>query len=716
MNIASGPVRRPVLTTIVFLVVITLGLVSLSRISIDLMPEITYPTISVITNYPNVGPQEMEESVTRPIEEALAAVQGVEEITSTSTEGRSMVRVSFTWGSDLDVAANDIRDRIDRVMGRLPEDIDRPMIRKFDLSAFPIIFIGVASNLNPLDLRQIVEDQVKYRLERVEGVAAVDIRGGLNREIHVDLRAAELKALGIAPETVVAALRSENRNVPAGLYDTGNLEVLVRTQGEYRDLDEIRSTVIAMRGGAPIQIGDIANVRDSWEEIRQVVRIDGEAGLRIGVNKQSGANTVNVARGVLEEMERINRDIPQVRLIPIIDTSEYIKQSIRTVGNATLIGGLLAVIVLFLFLRNVSSTLIIATAIPISIVAAFGLMYFGGFTLNIVTFGGLALGIGMLVDSAIVVLENIYRHREGGGTPVESALTGSSEVWTAILASTLTTLVVFIPVIFIRGMSGVVFRQMAYVVSFALLCALLVALTLVPMLASRFLRFQRAEHYRGESRLHRLYAASEQVFRRVEERYARLLNWALGRRKTVLLSTAGLFVVALVLVRFVGVELMPTTDENEVRISLDMAIGTRLEVVDRTALAVEKIVAASVPEAVSVMSNVGGGGWRASGGHTAEIRVSLVPRGQRRRSSEAIANDLRAALETLPGVTIRTRAGQGLFVLRMGAASDTRISIEVRGYDLETAHNLAQRVDETVRAIPGVTTRASAGRRGAPNR
>ncbi|MFH1754686.1 MAG: efflux RND transporter permease subunit, partial [Candidatus Latescibacterota bacterium] len=471
MNISQGPVHRPILTTIIYLVVVIVGLVSFSRLSIDLMPEITYPTISVITEYGDVGPEEMEESISRPIEEAIAAVQGVEEITSTSTEGRSQVRVSFNWGTDLDVAVNDIRDRIDRVLGRLPEDITRPMIRKFDLSAFPVMFMGVSSNLNPLDLRQIVEDQVKYRLERVPGVAAVDIRGGLNREIHVNLRSAQLKALDISTDAVLAVLRKENRNVPAGLYEKGNLEVLVRTQGEYNSLDEIRNTVITTRNGTPIQIKDVAYVEDSWEEVRQLVRINGKPGLRISINKQSGANTVNVAEDVRGEIARINRDIPQIQLIPIIDTSIYIKKSINNMGNSILIGGLLAVLILFLFLRNVTSTLIITTAIPISIIATFGLMYFGGFTLNIITFGGLALGIGMLVDNAIVVLENINRHVENGTAPVESALVGSTEVRSAIIASTLTTLVVFFPVVFIRGMSGIMFQQMAYVVSFSLLCS-----------------------------------------------------------------------------------------------------------------------------------------------------------------------------------------------------------------------------------------------------
>ncbi len=714
MNIAQGSVHRPILTTIIFLVIITLGLVSFSRLSIDLMPEITYPTISVITTYENVGPQEIEELVSRPIEEALAAVQGVQEITSTSTEGRSMVRVSFTWGTDLDVAANDIRDRIDRALSRLPEDIDRPMIRKFDLSAFPIMQIGIASSLNPLDLRQIVEDQVKYRIEKVPGVAAVDIRGGLYREIHVDLNAAQLKALGISTDEILSALRSENRNVPAGLYNQGNLEVLVRTQGEYHDLDEIRNTVITMRNGAPIRIMDVADVQDSWEEVRQLVRIDGKPGLRISINKQSGANTVAVARAVRDEMERINRDIPQIRLVPIMDTSVYIRQSISNVGNSTLIGGFLAVLILFLFLRNISSTLIISVAIPISIIATFGLMYFGGFTLNIITFGGLALGIGMLVDNAIVVLENIYRHREGGASYIQSALDGTNEVWSAILASTLTTLVVFFPVIFIRGMSGIMFRQMAYVVSFSLLCSLVVALTLIPMLASRFLRFQSSAHYKNESRLHRIYSASEEVFKRVEAQYARLLGWALTHRKTVLFSVAGLFAISLILIRLIGVELMPAADEGEVRVSIEMEVGSRLEVVDQATKTVENIIREHVPEAVSILSNIGGGGWQASGGHTAEVRVTFVPRNRRHRSSEQIANDLRKRFIGLPGATIRTRAGQGLFLLRMGTATANTVSIEIRGYDLETAQKLTQRINEVVQKIPGITDTKISREEGSP--
>ncbi|MDZ7374468.1 MAG: efflux RND transporter permease subunit [candidate division KSB1 bacterium] len=713
MRISHTAISRPILTSMVFLAIITVGLISFSRLSIDLMPEINYPTISVITTYGNVAPEEMEELVTRPIEEALAAVQGVQQVSSTSTEGQSVVRVLFNWGTDLDAAANDIRDRIDRVLPRLPEDVNRPMIRKFDVSAFPIMIIGVSSDLNPLDTRRLVEDQIKYRLERVPGVAAADVSGGLVREIHVNLKADKLKALNLSPSTVLLALQRENRNIPAGLYERGNLEVLVRTAGEFTSLDEIRNTAVAVRNGAIVTVGDVATVEDSWQEVRQFIRVNGKPGLRVAIFKQSGSNTVAVAKQVLAELERLRRDFPQLTMVPIIDQSRYIQQSINNLGNSAFLGALLAILVLLIFLRNISSTAVIATAIPISVVATFALMYLAGLTLNIMTFGALALGIGMMVDSAIVVLENIYRHRESGSSIYESARVGVDEVSSAIIASTLTTVVVFLPVVFIRGVSGLMFRQMAYVVSFALLCSLVVALTLVPMLSTKLLRTVASESHRS-TLLRRLYARSEASFKNIEAGYGRLLGWALAHRRTVIVAAAGLFVLSLGLVRLIGVQLMPQADESEVRVTLEAAVGTRPEVVNQMALAVEKIVQERVPEMTAMFTSVGGGGFRSAGGHTGEIRVTLVPKSQRKRSSEQVANDLRRELAGLPGVTIRTRAGQGLFLLRMGTTQGDQISVDVRGYDLETSRRLAQEVRQAISRVKGITDTQISREEGSP--
>jgi len=467
--IIETPVRRPVLTTVVYLIVITIGLFSLWRIPIDLMPEITMPTITVITSYGNAGPQEVEELVTRPIESSLSAIQGIEQITSTSSEGRSVVRVSFIWGTNLDEAVNDIRDRIDRTLGRLPEDIERPMIRKFDLSAFPILILGASSQLGPVELQELIEDQVQYRLERVDGVATVDVRGGQRREIHVALRSDALSGLGISPDAVASALSVENRNIPAGSVDRGIKQITVRTLAEFGGVDDVRDVVVTTRDGVPVRLSDIAEVTEQGEERTSIVRINGRPGMNLAVSKQSGANTVAV--------------------------------------------------------------------IPVSVIATFAMVYFGGLTLNMMTFGGLALGVGMLVDNAIVVLDNIFHHREQGQSPVDSAIGGAREVGAAVTASTLTTLVVFIPVIFIRGVSGIMFRQLAYVVSFSITCSLVAALTLIPMLASRFLHMS-GPSAENESWLSIVFERSERYYRAIEQRYGGLLRLALRHRAADLGLTA----------------------------------------------------------------------------------------------------------------------------------------------------------------------------------
>ncbi len=700
MNISAGPIRRPIMTMMVYLIVIVLGLVSLARLAIDLMPEVTYPTISVSASYGNVGPEEMEDLVTRPIEEAVAAIQGVEEITSTSSEGSSRVRVSFTWGTDLDGAANDIRDRIDRIIDHLPDDIERPNIRKFDLSAFPVLILGIASDMNPLQLSELIDSKIKYRLERIPGVAAVDIWGGLTREIHVNLNADKLRALDLSPEVVLNALRAENQNIPAGTYKRGNLDILVRTEGEFTSLEEIRQTPLVARSGAIVRVQDVADIEDSWQEVTRIVRLNGKPGLRIAINKQSGYNTVRVADAVLHEIDLINADFPQVELLPVIDSSKYIRDSIWNMGRSALVGGLLAMIILLLFLRNLRSMLIIATAIPVSIIATFAMMYFGGFTLNLMTFGGLALGIGMLLDSAIVVLENIYKHRERGVGLLESALDGSNEVWSAIVASTLTTLVVFAPVVFIRGISGVMFKQLAFVISFALLCSLIVSLTLVPLLSSKVLSVDKTVK---SGWLSRVFARGERIQGHMESHYSNLLNWSLRHRRVIIILVSGLFIISVLLVRTVGVELMPATDQNEVRVDLEMAIGTRLELIDNAALTAEKIINQSVPELIYLQSSAGGGGWRGGGGHTASLRATLVPGSKRSRSSEDIARDLQGKLSGLPGVKVRSRAGQGMRIMRMtSGASDDRISIEVRGHDLQVAWELAGQVEAALKRVDGI--------------
>jgi HAE1 family hydrophobic/amphiphilic exporter-1 len=703
MKISSLSVERPVFTVMAALIVVILGSVALSRLAIDLMPDITYPTLSITADYENASPEEIEELITRPLEEALSAVPGVEEVTSISAEGKCRVRVTFAWGTDLDAAANDVRDRLDRVVPRLPEDVERPRLRKYDLASFPILILGASSNLDPIKMRKIIDDQVKYRIERVPGVAVLDVRGGLDREIHVNLSHEKLKALELPLDSILSRIKEENINLPAGTIERGTLDVRVRVPGIYESLEQLRNTVVAIREGVPIQLKEIATVEDSWEEVTRIVRVDGRPGIRMTVNKQSGRNTVEVAGGVLREIEKINRDIPQIHITAYIDTSDYIKRSISNVGKSILYGGLLAVIVLLFFLRNIPSTAIIATAIPISIVATFGLMYFGGFTLNLMTLGGLALGIGMLVDNAIVVLENIFRLRESGLGPKDAAVKGSEEVTSAVIASTLTTLAVFLPLIFVRGMSGVMFKQLSYVVGFALACSLAAALTLVPMLASRALTPSMFAGNRPNKMGKKVLHSSGRFLRRMEDDYRRLLHFALSHKKIIVIGALLCLGGALALVPLVGVEFMPSTDEGEVRIYGEMAVGTKLDVVDEAFQKIEATVAHNVPERKNMVSYIGASTWRAQGSHSGQMRIALKPQSERSRSSEAIADALRPKLKKIPGVTTRTRAGQGLFLLRMGTSSGEKLQLEIRGYDIDKANFLAQRVKEMVEGMEGVT-------------
>jgi len=703
MNLSRFFVHRPVFTVMATLIVVIVGLVSLSRLSIDLMPDITYPTLSIVSSYENASPEEIEELITRPIEEAMSAVPGVEEVTSVSAEGQSSVRVLFSWGTDIDAAASDVRDRLDRVIPNLPEDAERPWLRKFDVASFPIMILGVSSHLDAIQTRNIIDDQVKNRIERIPGVASLDIRGGLDREIQVNLNPAKIKALEIPLNQILSRIKEENVNIPAGTIEKGLFDITVRIPGVYTGLDELEDTVIAFREGVPIRLKEIASVEDTWEKITRIVRVNGKPGIRLAINKQSGKNTVEVAARVLQEVKRINRDIPQLHILPIIDTSDYIRRSITNLGSTIGYGGLLAILVLLFFLRNIPSTAIIAVTIPVSVVATFALMYFGGFTVNLMTLGGLALGVGMLVDNAIVVLENIHRLKESGQDPISAAVNGTREVAAAVIASTLTTLTVFLPLIFIRGMSGVMFKQLSYVVAFSLGCSLATALTLVPMLTGRANPSGALEPERRPGIGGKLFRISQRLFARMEDGYRKLLRFALENRLLILGSILLLFVSSLLLIPLIGVELMPATDESEVRVTAEMAVGARLDLVDRAFRDIEHIVTAQTPEIENTVSFIGGSSWQGRGSNAAEMRVALVPVGKRERSSEQIAADLRKKLTAIPGAKIRTRAGQGHFLLRIGTAGDEQVQVEVRGHDFEISDELARRVERIAADVPGVT-------------
>ncbi|HWP83762.1 MAG TPA: efflux RND transporter permease subunit, partial [Terriglobia bacterium] len=631
MSLPELAIRRSVSVYIACAIAILLGTIAFQRLPIDLMPDVEIPRISVNTRYEGAAPEEVEQLITRRIENAVGSAPGVEEVESNSSENQSRVTVSFVWGTNLDEAANELRTRLDRIRNQLPEDADTPQIFKFDVNQFPIMFLSVSGEMEPRLLREFAEDQIQYRIERVPGVGQVNIFGGDRREIQVNLSLEKLRALDLSVNRVVDLLRQENANSPAGRVAEGGFDLSLRTEGQFQDINQIRNLVLTTRQGVPVYLRDVATVVDGSEEVTQLVRIDGKPGVRMNIQKQSGSNTVAVARGIRQEVERLNQEFPQVRVMVLNDTSRFIERSIATVEEHALIGGALAVLILLLFLHNLRSTLIVSLAIPISLIATFALLYFAGFTLNTVTLGGLALGVGRLVDDAIVVLENTFRHREAGKPRMEAALVGTQEVSTAIIAATLTTMIVFLPIAFLSGITSVLFSQLAYTVAFALFCSLLVALTLIPVLCSKYLRVETPSADRHPW-LHRLAEGMRNALESLDLRYQRALGWALHHRKTVVIGAAASFALALLFFPYIGVELSPQTDESQVNVELEMAPGTRLEETDAVARRAEEILRQEVPEIESLVVQVGGGGFNA-GTHRAQLQLRLVEPSRRQRSS-----------------------------------------------------------------------------------
>jgi HAE1 family hydrophobic/amphiphilic exporter-1 len=689
-------------------VVILLGAISLGRLPVDLMPESEFPSITVRVNYSGVGPLEMEELVTRPVEQAVSAIAGLEQVNSTSSEGSSMVRLQFAWGSDLSEAADEVRTRIDRIRARLPEDADAPTVFKFDSNAMPIMGIGVEGDYDAVTLRELAQNELSPRLERAEGVASVTIDGGLRRQIRVDLSKERITAMNLPVDRIVAAIRSENQNIPLGEVVDADRRFLLRSPGQYKDLQDIKNLAVFTRAGVPVYLRDIANVYDGTEDRRSVTRINGKPGVRMRVQKQSGKNTVLVADAAKREIERINQEVPGVHLTVLDDQSRFIRRSIDSVKEHAMIGCVLVIIIIFLFLRNVRSTLIICTSIPISVVGTFALLYFGGYTLNTMTFGGLALGIGMIVDAAIVVLENTYRHLEMGKDRVTAAIDGSEEVWSAILASTLTHIAVFVPMLFLTGVSSIMFGQLAAVVSFSLAMSLFVAVTIVPVLCSRFL--QPPDHGEGRTGVFgAVYRFSERTLNGIDGFYARFLHAALAHRPTVFATGAALFVVALLLLQTVGFELQPITDEGEVTVDAELAVGTRVERTEEVLILLEQRVRALVPEAVMLITSASGGGFGpgGGGGNRGNINVRLVPKDERERSSDEIAMALRRDLADLPGVMVRARPSGGQQMRGMpggggGGGQDGRFAVEIRGHDLAESRRVAQDVKTLLDSTPGI--------------
>jgi HAE1 family hydrophobic/amphiphilic exporter-1 len=714
MSIPRLAIERPVTMFMLSAVITLLGILSLARLPVDLMPEFQQPTLNIRTSYAGVGPLEMEELITRPIEQAVGAVPGLTRVESSSSEGNSQVQLNFEWGSDLAESADEVRTRIDRIRARLPEDADPPTIQKFDPSQLPVAQIGIEGDYDPVTLREMAQNEIAPRFERIDGVAAVTVNGGLRRQIHVDLSKEKITALNLSVSQVVASLRQENQNTPLGEIYQGDATFLVRSQGQFQSVEDIRNLVVMTRQGVPVYLRDLADVKDTTEQRRNFMRINGRPGIQIQAQKQSGKNTVTVAQLVRAEVERVNREVPGIKMTVTQDNSLFISRAINNVQEHALVGGVLVILIIFAFLRDFRSTLIVSTSIPVSVIGTFALLYFGGFTLNTMTFGGLALGVGMIVDAAIVVLENTHRHLHMGKDKMTAAIDGSEEVWSAILASTLTHIAVFLPLLFLSGTASIMFTQLSVVVMFSLVMSLFVAVTIVPVLCSRWLKTPD-EEAAATGIMATFYRASERFLESMDEGYRKWIHTALNHRPSVIGGAAALTLGAYLLYPVVGVELLPTADEGEVNVNAELAVGTRIEPTEAVLLRLEERVRELVPEATTIITSGGGGGNNFQGGgggntNRGQIRIILKPRDQRDRTNEQIAISLRRDLAGLPGVIVRANPSGGNNQLQRflsgggtnnnGQAS--RLQLEIRGHDLDDARRIAQDARELLEDIPGL--------------
>lgn len=703
MNLSRFAVHRPVTIIMLFLAIIVLGWISFTRLPLDQLPDVTLPSVTISTIYKGAAPGEIEKLVTEHIEKAVSTIDGVKEVRSTSKEDASTVVIDFSWDKDLTEAVNEVREKVASAKRLLPDDIEEPRIWKYDTSSQAIMYLSFRGDGNRYNIRQIAEDHIAYLLQQVEGVAAVDVWGGREREIQVNIDPNRLQAAGLSINKVVDVLYQENLSLAGGHLEVGAMDYLVRPLGEFRALSDIEHVVLTYRNGTPIYLKDVARVVDGYKNERTQTRVNGEEGVILAVRKQSGSNTVQVADRVRGRLPSIQRTLAaDLQLGLLYDRSLFIKSSIQQVKDTAIQGGIIALLVLLFFLRHFRTSAIIAVTMPISIIATFILLYLWDISLNWMSLGGLALGIGMLVDNAVVVLENIHRHKSAGKNPAEAAITGSQEVALAIAASTLTTLCVFLPIIFVRGTVGIIFQELALTVTASLLTSLFIALTLIPMLSARFggSTIPEAEH---GGIWGRFLQWTERQLNALDLQYRGALGWMLQHRTFVFVGSVAVLIVALFLNRQIGEELLPSVDEGLMYGRLELPIGTKFEITDEAMRQMEQIIIRETPEIEGAFARIGLSHRGGGGTHTGFMFIKVVDRSKREKGLPALMQDLRRRLAVIPGATIRIFERPSDLKRMWGGGREERIEIDIQGHDLEASTALAKQLSKRFEQIEGVS-------------
>ena len=704
-----------------FIALIVIGIISYQGLGLDLLPDMSFPISAIMVSYPGVAPEEIETLITIPLEEAVSTMNQIDTINSYSREGSSVIMLSFQWGTDMDIVSLEIREKIDMVKSLLPDDASDPTVFKADPSMMPMMVMGMGSDQYALDeLEKYAQDIVKPRLERLEGIAQASVGGGLEREILVSLNSEKIRANQITLDQVVMSLRRENINLPAGTVRDGNIDLLVRTIGRFESIEDINNVVITNAQGRQIYLRDIAQITDTFKEQESINYINGLPSVSFSIQKESGANTVIAANRVNRELESIEKLLPgDISLINIYDSSEFIKKTVEEVTSTLLIGAVLAILVLYIFLRSLSSTISIGLAIPISVISTFTLFYFADLTLNMMTLGGLALGIGMMVDNGIVVSENIYRHRELGEDAMLASEEGANEVSQAITASTLTTISVFLPVAYVSGIAGELFKSMGLTITFSLLMSLFVALTLIPMLSSKLIRrrLKQTESFpnnyskndssvEGEQNETKNKAETVNIARRgrlfnfILKVYGSLIKGALRYRGLVVILAVVILVISFLLISIVGTEFFPSLDQGSFNVNISLPVGTNLNITSGIVEEIEKITS-TIPEVKDIFTSIGSGGGLGMGGsssNSGSLMVTLVEQAQRERGIKEIITDLRSRIGDYPDTKINISEQD----LSFSGASSSPLSLKITGDSIEELDYTAQIIIDLLDEVEGV--------------
>ncbi|WP_333485675.1 efflux RND transporter permease subunit [Paenibacillus sp. SYP-B4298] len=682
-------VRRPVGVTMLVLAVIALSLVSLRNLAVDLFPKIDIPVAVVATSYQGAAPEEIEKLVTRPMEASLSSIQGMSRLTSQSQANSSLVIMEFKSGTNLDNTLLDIREKVDQVKEFLPKDAGTPSVLRFDPQQLPIMSLALSGE-DSSRLQSMTETQFIPFLERQKGVASVSAAGGKTREILVELNRAALARYGVAPSQIVQVLGAGNQSVSAGSVVKGQQEMQIRVKGEYSSVAEIRDTLILLSNGQQIRLHELAEVKDTYKEETSLTLVNGAPALVLSIQKQSDANTVSVADEIYKAMEEMNSQLPEgVELTVVTDSSIYIRQSIDGVMNNMLQGGILAVLILIVFLRSIRATLVIGIAIPIAVLSTFAMMYFTGQTLNIISMGGLALGIGMMLDCSIVILENIVVHRQRGATVLQAAVKGASELGTAVIASTVTSLVVFVPIVFVQGIAADIFKPMALTVAFSLLASLIVAITLVPMLSAKLMSAPLKE---------RKPSLFERGLNLLIQFYKKRLAWSLKHRKTTVALVGALMVGSLALAPMIGMELMPADDEGRLTVTIKAPSGTRLEETKEIANEVEALLAPYESMIRMAYLSIGGSslGFGGDSSNQATLTMELIGSTERDMTTREFVSSLSRQTQEIPGAEITVSA------METGLGAGSPIQIKLNGQDREVLEEVADQVMWLISEVEGV--------------